>query len=58
MEDVSFVSGPAHVLCLNVASGCNSERCTTEIEKFLKLTESYFVTLYFSYIISSKIFVM
>jgi hypothetical protein len=31
---VSFVSGPAHILCLNVASGCNEERCTTEIEKF------------------------
>jgi hypothetical protein len=41
MEDVSFVSfvsGPAHILCLTVASGCNKERCTTEIEVTVALT--------------------
>jgi hypothetical protein len=31
---VSFVSGPTDVLRFNVASGCNKELCTPEIEKF------------------------
>jgi hypothetical protein len=41
MEVVLFVlcvSGPAHILCLTVASGWNKERCTSEID-ILTFTE-------------------
>jgi hypothetical protein len=32
------ISGPAHILCLNVASGWNKERCTPEIEAIVTLS--------------------
>jgi hypothetical protein len=28
-------SGPAHILCLSVASGCNKERCIAELSSLL-----------------------
>ena len=33
---VLFVSGPAHILCLTVASGWNRERCIPEILRLLR----------------------
>jgi hypothetical protein len=41
---VLFVSGPAHVLCLNMASGGNKERCMLEIYVFT-LTENRFLVI-------------
>jgi hypothetical protein len=40
---VLFVSGPAHILCLIVASGWNKERCIPEILPLLRHKISYSV---------------
>ena len=40
---VLFVSGPAHILCLIVASGWNKERCIPKILPLLRHTTSYSV---------------
>jgi hypothetical protein len=37
-------SGPAHILCLTVASGWNKERCTAEIEIIIKLITKFLFT--------------
>ena len=40
---VLFVSGPAHILCLTVASGWNKERCIPKILPLLRHRTSYIV---------------
>ena len=52
-----FFSGPAHVLCLTVASGWNKERRMPEIELIITLTAKFSVWTYFAiYYKSSVIF--
>jgi hypothetical protein len=43
-----FFSGPAHILCLTVASGWNKERCMTVVGIKITVTEKYsiFCTIY------------
>jgi hypothetical protein len=42
---VSFVSGPAHTLCLTVASGWKKERCMPEIEVTVTVTVEPFASV-------------
>jgi hypothetical protein len=44
------LSGPAHILCLTVASGWNKERFKLEIEFRILLTENFFMFWTFDYI--------
>jgi hypothetical protein len=52
---VFFVSGPAHILCLTVASGWNKERCTPEIEITVTVTAKSSILVNLLYILSTRV---
>jgi len=53
---VLFVAGPAHILCLTVASGCNKERCIPEILPLLCPRHTHCFNSRIVYLIGLKVF--
>jgi hypothetical protein len=54
--DYSFFPGPAHILCLTVASGWNKERCLPVVGTKITVTEKYPIFLYFLPVASIQIY--
>jgi hypothetical protein len=52
---VLFVSAPAHILCLTVASGWNKERCMPEIEITVTMTEKSSILVNLLYLLTIRV---